>query len=368
MFRRFHLNFHSACAAIWFAPGLAFAYLGGFEEQDGYHTPVTTAGYLVVDGYGLMPSLSIAGDAVFYNGSPLNGLISWVPPSATPNSTGDGTHGSDVTRYNAGGFGTNNGGPGGLGTDIADDSGLWQVVSGGRFNDDANAPNFNGTAIQGRDHIITWRYPNPHSGEQILDVFASDVDLIYDYTMDTRDLNGSAPGSTSEKRVTMSFFYCPTDSDDGFMENVLSLGIRDDFDQTLLEFGVTGDNKVQYRVGNASLWQTTSTSIGTQGWSQIIMTVDAFDNTVSFSAVPWSDTTGYGPQEDFITDVSLGLNAGNLEKLRWSTEGGILDAGSGAVAYKNTFDDFAFNVVQVPEPGSAMLLALGGAFLLRRRR
>ena len=116
-------------------------------------------------------------------------------------AAGDGTHGSDVTRYNAGGFGSNNGGPGGIGVDIADNSGLWQAIAGGRLDDDANAPDFNGTAIQGRDHIITWRYPAPHSGEQILDVLASDVDLLYDYTIDNRDLNGLAPGGTSEQRV-----------------------------------------------------------------------------------------------------------------------------------------------------------------------
>ena len=349
-------------------PTGAHAYLGSFEEDDGYHTPVTVAGYLDLGGMGHIPTLSIVADAVFYNGDPSNGLISWVPPAATPNSAGDGTHGPDVTRYNAGAFGSNNGGPGGLGTDIGDDTGLWQAVSGGRINEDAAAPNYNGTAIQSRDHIIAWRYPSPHSGDQVMDVLASEVDLTYDYSLDSRDLNGLAPTLTSQYRTTMSFWFCPTDSDDGFADNVFSLSLRDQTGQSLLEFGYTGDNTLQYRVGSSSLWQTTSVSVGTHGWSQAVMTVDAFNNTASFSAVAWDDGTGSLTSHDFITDAALGVDADSLDTLRWSTEGGVLDVGAGAVAHKNTFDEFQFNAVLVPEPGGAWFVGLGALVALRRKR
>lgn len=355
-------------ALILSLPVKALAYLGSFEEEDGYHTPVTVTGYMNVGGLGEIASLSIAGDAVFYNGDPSNGLISWVPPAATPNSAGDGTHGPDVTRYNAGAFGINNGGAGGLGTDIGDDTGLWQAVSGGRINEDAAAPNYNGTAVQARDHIIAWRYPSPHSGDQVLDVLASEVDLTYDYSLDSRDLNGLAPTLTSQYRTTMSFWFCPTDSDDGFADNVFSLSLRDQTGQSLLEFGYTGDNTLQYRVGNSSLWQTTTVNVGTHGWSQAVMTVDAFTNTASFSAVAWDDGTGSLTSHDFIADVALGVDAGSLDTLQWNTKGGVLDAGAGAVAHKNTFDDFQFNAVLVPEPGSAWLVALAGLATLRRKR
>jgi len=367
----YNFPFQAILAAALLAlalPTPVLAYLGSFEEGDGYHTPVTVTGYMDVSGRGLIPSLSIAGDAVFYNGDPSNGLITWVPPAATPNSIGDTTHGSDVTRYNAGAFGVNNGGPGGLGADIRDDTGLWKAVVGGRINDDAAAPNFNGSEAVGRDHIITWRYPSPHDGMQVLDVLASEVDLIYDYSLDSRDLNGLAPNLSSEYRTTMSFWFCPTDSDDGFADNVFSLSLRDNTGQSLLEFGYTGDNVLQYRVGSSSLWQTTAVNVGTHGWSQAVMTVDAFTNTASFSAQAWDDGTGILTSHDFISDVDLGINAGSLETLRWNTKGGVLDAGAGAVAYKNTFDDFQFNPVAVPEPGGACLLMLGGLISLRRRR
>ncbi len=41
--------------------------------------------------------------------------------------------GNDVTLYNAGQFGTANGGPGGTVMVITPDTGLWSVVSGGRL-------------------------------------------------------------------------------------------------------------------------------------------------------------------------------------------------------------------------------------------
>lgn len=344
------------------------AYLGSFEEQDGYHSPVTTAGYLDVNGRGLIPSLSIAGDAVFYNGDPVNGLISWVAPAATPNSIGDTTHGSDLTRYNAGSFGTNNGGPGGLATDIRDDTGLWQAVSGGRLNDDAAAPNFNGTITQGRDHVIAWRYPNPQDGAQVLDVLASEVDMTYKYSFDSRDFNGTAPSVTSEHQTTMSFWFCPTDSDDGYASNVFGLAVRDNSGQTLIEVGYTGDNELQYRLGNNSLWQSTGVIVGSHGWSQAAITINAFTNTASFSADAWDDNTLTSSSHDFISDIDIGLNAGSLDSLQWSAKGGLLDANVGAVAYKNTFDNFQFNVVAVPEPGTAWLIGIGALITFRRRR
>ena len=202
----------------------------------------------------------------------------------------------------------------------------------------------------------------------MLDVLASEVDLTYDYSLDSRDLNGLAPTQTSQYRTTMSFWFCPTDSDDGFADNVFSLSLRDQTGQSLLEFGYTGDNTLQYRVGNSSLWQTTTVNVGTHGWSQAVMTVDAFTNTASFSAVAWDDGTGSLTSHDFIADVALGVDAGSLDTLQWNTKGGVLDAGAGAVAHKNTFDDFQFNAVLVPEPGSAWLVALAGLATLRRKR
>jgi hypothetical protein len=90
---------------------LAHGYLGGFEQSDGYHTPNVLAGYMDVNGTGVIPTGSIAGDATFYlNNDSQNPLIDWVPSSAYPTTANDPSHGPDVTRYNAGQFGLNSGG------------------------------------------------------------------------------------------------------------------------------------------------------------------------------------------------------------------------------------------------------------------
>ncbi len=152
----------------------ASAYLGGFEEQDGYRVPMNgqiTSGYL-------------PGDAQYYlNNNSANGYTGVVPVGAYPNTLGDGTNGPDVTRYNAGQYGTNNGGPGGGAADIGDNSGLWQALSGGRLYEDASAPYYYGNQYD-RNQIVAYRNTVPHSGSQTLNLMASDQNLSYLYNMD----------------------------------------------------------------------------------------------------------------------------------------------------------------------------------------
>ena len=84
---------------VW--PITARAYLGSFEEQDGYRLP----------GAGQMASLNFAGDAQFYlSNNAANGFTGVVPLGAFPNTLGDLTHGADLSRYNAGVYGTIDGG------------------------------------------------------------------------------------------------------------------------------------------------------------------------------------------------------------------------------------------------------------------
>jgi hypothetical protein len=331
----------------------AWGYLGSFELADGYHLPSS----------GLLISQFYAGDAQFYLGNnSANGFTGIVPPGAFPNTMGDMTHGADLSRYNAGQFGTSHGGPGGTAADIPDNSGLWQALAGGRLNEDLGAPYYLGNSFQ-RDYIAAYGYSNARTGTQVLNVLASDVDLHYRYHFDARDFHGVQPSQTAASLVAVSFWLCPSDYDDGYTDNVLGMAFRDSLGQTLFEIGYTGDNLLQYRVGNAATWTTTTVTAGTQGWSMISLQLDLFSNTVSFSAAGFNDaSSSLMPTVSLLNNTSLNLAAADLTSLDWTAVG--------MVGFKNFFDDFSFSITPVPEPGSALLVLLAAMpwrFLRRRR-
>ena len=86
---------------------IASAYLGSFEEADGYRIPGAGGSGNIASGF-------FVGDSQFYlNNTPANGFTGIVAPGAYPNGMGDAKHGADVSRYNAGQYGTGGSGPGG---------------------------------------------------------------------------------------------------------------------------------------------------------------------------------------------------------------------------------------------------------------
>jgi len=198
----FRLLFFPFLALAW--TGEAWGYLGSFEELDGYRVPQN----------GNMTSLNFAGDAQFYlSNQEANGFTGIVPPGALPNTLGDPTHGADLSRYNAGQYGTHGGGPGGTGLDIADNSGLWQALAGGRLNEDIGAPIYQGN-LGARDYVQAYAYPSARSGNQVLNFLASDVSLRYNYSLDSRDFGGLTPALTVAHEVDLSFWLCPSEWDD----------------------------------------------------------------------------------------------------------------------------------------------------------
>ncbi len=326
-------------------PGMTWAYLGSFEEGDGYRVP----------GTGLIVSQFIAGDAQFYLGNnPANGYTGVVAPGAFPNTLGDMTHGADVSRYNAGQFGTNLGGPGGTAVDIADNSGLWKALAGGRLNDDLGAPLYLGNTFQ-RDYVAAYSYTNARTGSQVLNVLATDEDLHYAYQFDDRDFNGIAPSLTGSSLIDLTFWTCPSDYDDTESINVLGMAFKDSLGQTLLEVGYTGDNFLQYRIGGGAAWQTTAINMGTQGWSMISLQIDTAADTVGLSAAGFDNNTSIlGPASGLFSGQSIGFDAEDLATLEWSAVG--------LVGFKNYFDDFSFSIspTPVPEPGAALMVLLAG--------
>ncbi len=342
----------SLASAIW--PMTAHAYLGGFEEQDGYRIP----GLL---GVGNITSLDFVGDAQFYlSNNVANGFTGIVPPGALPNTLGDATHGADLSRYNAGRYGSNNSGPGGMAADIADNSGSWKALAGGRLNEDIGAPLYQGSNLH-RDYIAAYGYTNPHGGSQVLNVLATDVDLRYNYQLDSRDFSGVNPLLTSDQKIDLVFWNCPSDYDDMVLTNVLGMTFKDSLGQSLVEVGYTGDNFLQYRVGGAATWQMTALNLGSQGWSQIALTINTYTNSISLAAAAFNDLNStLEPMTSVTTDEAIGFDTASLTDIQWDAVG--------TVGFKNFFDDFNFTVTPVPEPGSALMVVLAGLVAMRRRR
>lgn len=339
-------------------PWEACAYLGSFEEQDGYRIPLD----------GQILSNHILGDAQFYlNNIDTNGYTGVVPLGAYPNTLGDSTHGADLSRYNAGAYGTNNGGPGGTAADIADNSGLWRALAGGRLNEDVDAPYYYGTTFT-RDYAQAYRYPGARTGSAVLNFLASDTDLRYAYTLDSRDFNGTAPGATGGSLIQMAFWVCPSEWDDPDTGNIMSLSLTDAMSQTVFQVGYTGDNLLQYRLPGGA-WQTTTHRLGSAGWSEVLIVLDTLNNTAGLLTRAFNDDNStLGPQTVVLSNQVLGLDADSLTGLQWDLRGGTLD--NGAVSFKNYFDDFTFTLspVLVPEPGSALLLAFSWLLTMQRRR
>lgn len=333
------------------------AYLGGFEEQDGYRIP----------GTGNIFTSGIPGDAQFYLGNnPSNGFTGIVPPGAFPNTLGDSSHGPDLSRYNAGQYGTNNGGPGGTATDIADNSGLWTALAGGRLNEDLGAPLYQGNLFA-RDYVQAYGYPSARSGSQVLNLLASDVNLRYNYSLDSRDLDGVVPAMNSGYSMDVRFWSCPSGDDDADTGDMVGIAFKDSAGQILVEVGYTGDNRVQYRVGGATAWTTTAIHIGTTGWSEFSLNLDSQQNTVSLGVTAYDDAQFIlGNETSLLNAMPLGFDALNLTDITWDLRGGALD--NDAFSFKHYFDDFDFALTAVPEPSAALLLMVSALLGWKRRR
>ncbi|MBK8090781.1 MAG: hypothetical protein IPK32_01955 [Verrucomicrobiaceae bacterium] len=220
---------------------------------------------------------------------------------------------------------------------------------------------------QNRDYAQAYRYTGARSGSQVLNFLAQDVDMRYDYSLDSRDFGGVNPLSTTASLVTMAFWICPADTDDTDPDNVMGLSLRDAIGQTVFEVGYTGENILQYRLAGSSNWVSTGTTTGATGWSEIALVLNTAANTISLSARGYDDLNAVlGGMDTILSDQALGLDADALTELRWDLQGGALN--NDGLSYKNYFDDFSITAAPVPEPSPALATVLGMALMLRRKR
>jgi hypothetical protein len=314
--------------------------LGSFESGDGYHISldggVTSSQALIDAGEftlnGFLPT------AEYYNVS-----LAAVAP--------DFRYGPDVSRYNAGAY------SGGLPLDIKDNSGLWTSLYGGRqVEDDFGGP-WDGW---GSDYAAATSV-KAHSGEHSLALRAMDERLVYDYTLDS--LEKAATASSFQ----LSFWLDPSADDNGYVSNVFDLALNDANGAVLFELGYSGDDFLQYRLHGETDWTTTDLHLGNNGWSEVSLLVNAESDSFSLSSESFDDDLGLlTANRTLIADAAMGIHSNQLNSLTWNLEGGYLD--NTTMNSANYFDDFTMTVAVVPEPGSALLLALSVVGLLRRRR
>ncbi len=291
----------SAVSALLFSAPAAHAYLGSFEFGDGYE-------------YGTPMGFNL----------------------------GD----NDVTRYNAGQFGTNNGGPGGGAALIVPDSGLWRVITGGRLLNQANDY-----------YVIRHSAPGGHTSANVLGMTTGNsnfvgVDSEYQYDFEARDFDGNSPASLASGSVNVSFLWCPQNA---ALSTLTSPGhtikFQDSMGTTWFELSTyAATQSVGYRVG-AGPWVATgfNTSAAFSNFDSINLNFDLAADTMSFSFFETAAATNHvvltnaplGGNMDYLAHMGLFMKAENT---------------------KNFLDDFDFQVTTVPEPSALIvaLVSLGG--------
>ena len=291
-----------------FAPP-AHAYLGGFESGDGYHF-----------------------------GNPVGTTLG----------------GNDVTRYNAGEYGTNNGGPGGGPALITPDSGLWRVIAGGRL---LNRPD--------DYYVIRHGAPSGHSSPNVLGMTTGNssyvgVDTEYQYDFDARDFDGNLPASLTSSVVAMDFLWCPTNSGIGGNGSTLSdpgatIQIQDSAGTNYFEIGSYGASEtIAYRIAGGT-WIDAGFDASSVAFDEVGLVFDLLNDTVSFSFYKSITATNYV----LLSNAALGSNMDYLGHMGLTMK---------AENTKNYLDDVDFRVNPVPEPSGAVLALSGLLITLRRNR
>lgn len=274
---------------------------------------------------------------------------------------------NEVQGYNAGQYGTSNGGPGGGPVSIPTGTGLWQNLSGIYY------PNFSpsSSTSYATAHQYYDRVHHNIDGYNALVITTNSEGwagptLKYEYHLDSRDLNGISPTATVGSKINLSFWWCPkvpgTDEGGGLGAGTIGdvIDLVDSsgnigFSMALIQPGTTTDY-VSYKNG-ASYVQTAIEGYS-GGYSQWDLTLDLANQTITANYLDGAT----GLTTNLLTDASLAANMANFTTMRFASTPGVNND------KLLSLDDFSFNVTPAPEPGGAMLLGCAGLALLFRRQ
>ncbi|MGE0480418.1 MAG: PEP-CTERM sorting domain-containing protein [Phycisphaerae bacterium] len=283
---------------------------------------------------------------------------------------------SDVSYYNAGGYGPNAGG-GGV-TPITPDSGKWKLTSqvGAFFPSAAarnaavgGAPPYPTTVPPGTVpiYLIGNHFPG-RGGDGSNLAFRNDSPAgtgfaEYDYYLDSYDFGGTNPASITSGVVSMQMYHMPnpneppnpdgTPAHDKFIQS-----FKDSSGNIGAQWGYARDNEVYWRAGSSGPWNYTGIYATAADWDGTRMSIDLGNDTFQFEyydvgSNTWTTLAPAG--------TALGVAMSDLTRLGWALDDNL----SSGIGGKNFFDDAAFTI---PEPSTALLAGLGAAALLRRRR
>ena len=263
----------------------------------------------------------------------------------------------DVTSYNAGQYGLNNGGPGGGLVSITPNSGLFEKFDVGDIS-------------AGTGELIA-HHGDAHSGSSYLVLRAKaefgdtgDDGANYLYSFDNRDFSGVAPSLVVSGVVTLDYWVSPqtglfaggqvttTEFVNASGDTVFALG-------TLGQASFTSKPFIEWQ--DADGWHTTTIEGSNQGtdglWDHVMLSFDLDNDLVSFSYM--ASLTGI--THTLAIDVNPINTLDSLSGIRFTAVPGTEE---------NAYDDFTI-VRAIPEPGALLLVLLGAmriAFLRRRLR
>jgi hypothetical protein len=291
----------------------------------------------------------------------------------------------DVTYYNAGQNGPNAGG--GAMTALAPDAGLWDLLTepGAFFRNSATrtfytsgAPPYNAFPSFSGDDVpayiignhspgylspsaLALRNETPFSGPPI------GGPMEYDYELDSFDFGGITPSSVVNGVVTMSFRFCPNPSDPPNPSGALPrdkfiMSFTDSVGDIGLQVGYAGDNHVYWRPGSSGSWNYSGIFADATNWDQFSVSIDLTNDTfeINYHQIVPNINTTLAP-----AGTPLGAGMADLTHLRWWLSDQVL----GGVGGKNFFDAFGFDVPQIPEPSTAVLVLVAAyGMALKRRR
>jgi hypothetical protein len=293
------------CCALLLYASPTQAYLGGFEDLDGY-----------TNDYNL-PTGPFGSGASSYN----------------------------VTRYNAGQYGTNGGGTGGSPSLITANTGLWQqidtaVLFGNRYAlahlEVGAAHAYDGTSMLGLRN----------------DIGVADA-LIMRYFVDDRDRGGLSYNATLGASLNWSIRVCPDAVGSGSPTTpVFHWTFRDANLDAGFQVGWNTANTIIYKSASSSTWTTTSYVLDNVNYDRIDISLNAAAGTWSLNV--WDESLSLS--QTLVNNATMDSSMEQLGYIDWTLAAG---------QQKHFFDN---SVLTVPEPSSALLTGLATLLHLRRRR